>query len=494
MVEHSVELWSLYLRNLENERHEFALKQIKATEFYSQNSSVCSNYGGDEVALIAPKKIDWRGLITSFISEKSLVKEIVNSVKVFWIRDTDSERHITVSEQDLKGEFEIFLENNCGFEVEYSTVQFNKAFRQLTRQTPVIEKANLIKLSENELMFANGYLNLVSNKFYPLDGRKYFNKFSILTDYNSTAPNPDVFDAVLDDMFKGNKDSIQLAYQLIGALISPVSTLKRIYVFQGVSNGGKTRLANIIYQLLEGEGVYSFNTVSDITNDELVKQSYSFRLAYIKDCSRHKLKDKQVSYLKSYADGSRLKNSAVFKILVCTNYKIVTGDNNFLEPALKNRFVTLPFATVMDNSSEEVSNFEEFYFEKEKDGIIKKALQAFSEVLNSGGKFAVDYPINAVVEASSTEDDDDGDVEMAQLSVPNSKIKQVVENIFDFTEDCNLSAKEVFARLNESLPNEVKDPASMGRKLANIFRDDLQSKRSNECTFYNLTYKPLTNS
>ena len=330
MVTNSVELQNLYLKNIENERHQFALKQIKALEFYPQNSSAGANNEGDEVTL-TPKKIDWRELIKSFIAEKSLVKEIVNSVKVFWIRDTDSERHITVSEQDLKGEFDIFIESKCGFEVEYSTVQFNKAFRQLTRQTPVIEKADLIKLSENELMFANGYLNLVSNKFYPLDDRKYFNKFSILTDYNSTAPNPDVFDAVLDDMFKGNEDSIYLAC----ALISPVSTLKRIYVFQGVSNGGKTRLANVIYRLLNGEGIFTFNTVSDITTDELIKQSYSFRLAYIKDCSRQKLKDKQVSYLKSYADGGHLQNSATFKILICTNSPIVTGDNGFLAESLR---------------------------------------------------------------------------------------------------------------------------------------------------------------
>ena len=448
MVTNSVELQNLYLKNIENERHEWVLKQIKTLDFSPQNSSAGSNNEGYEVTL-TPKNIDWRELIKSFIAEKSLVKEIVNSVKVFWIRDTDSERHITVSEQELKGEFDIFIESKCGFEVEYSTVQFNKAFRQLTRQTPVIEKADLIKLSENELMFANGYLNLVSNKFYPLDDRKYFNKFSILTDYNSTAPNPDVFDAVLDDMFKGKEDSIYLAYQLIGALISPVSTLKRIYVFQGVSNGGKTRLANVIYRLLNGEGIFTFNTVSDITTDELIKQSYSFRLAYIKDCSRQKLKDKQVSYLKSYADGGHLQNSATFKILICTNSPIVTGDNGFLAESLRNRFVTLPFPVAMDNSSEEVANFEEYYFEKEKDGIIKKALEAFSEVLQSGGKFAVDYPINAVVEAISEEDDDDGDVEVAQLSVPNVKIKQVVEKIFDFTEDCNLSAKEVFARLNE---------------------------------------------
>ena len=479
MLENSMNLQNLYLTNIEKERHEFAIQQVKATAFYLQNSSIGSNGGGDEVALIAPKKIDWRELITSFITEKSLVKEIVNSGKNFWIRDTDSERHITISEQDLKGEFEIFI---------------------LTRQTPVIEKADLIKLSENELMFANGYLNLVSNRFYPMDGRKYFNKFSLLTDYNSTAPNPDVFDAVLADMFKDNKDSIHLAYQLIGALISPVSTLKRIYIFQGVSNGGKTRLANIIYRLLNGEGIFTFNTVSDITNDDLVKRSFSFRLAYIKDCSRHKLRDKQISYLKSFADGGRLQNSAVFKILICTNYPIMTDDNNFLEPALKNRFITLPFPAAMENSSEEVANFEEFYFEKEKDGIIKKALESFSEVLNSGGKFAVDYPINEIVEATSEiEMLDDEEICAIQQEVANvnikkaddsyDRIKQVINEKFVFTDECKMKAEEVFYYLSYCLPNDVKDKASLGRKLSTIFNGTLKSTRNSENTFYNLAYK-----
>ena len=184
MVEHSVDLQNLYLKNMENERHQFEIKRIKALDFSPQNSSAGANNGGDEVALIAPKKIDWRELITSFIIEKSLVKERFNSSQNFLIRDSDCNRHVVINVQDLQYEFNDFVDNQYGLEVDYSEIKLNKAFRQMLRQIPSVEKANLTKLSENELMFANGYLNLVINRFYPLDGRKYFNKFSLLTDYN----------------------------------------------------------------------------------------------------------------------------------------------------------------------------------------------------------------------------------------------------------------------------------------------------------------------
>ena len=498
MLEYSLDLQKKYYENLEKERTTATLNQLALDQKFALSATnVTKDANGN---LIKPVMIDWKKMITSFIAENGLVKEKFNSSQNFLIRDSDCNRHVVINVQDLKYEFNDFVDNQYGLEVDYSELKLNKAFRQMLRQIPSVEKADLIKLSENELMFANGYLNLVSNRFYPLDGRKYFNKFSLLTDYNSTAPNPDVFDAVLADMFKDNKDSIHLAYQLIGALISPVSTLKRIYIFQGVSNGGKTRLANIIYRLLNGEGIFTFNTVSDITNDDLVKRSFSFRLAYIKDCSRHKLRDKQISYLKSFADGGRLQNSAVFKILICTNYPIVTDDNNFLEPALKNRFITLPFPAAMENSSEEVANFEEFYFEKEKDGIIKKALESFSEVLNSGGKFAVDYPINEIVEATSEiEMLDDEEICAIQQEVANvnikkaddsyDRIKQVINEKFVFTDECKMKAEEVFYYLSYCLPNDVKDKASLGRKLSTIFNGTLKSTRNSENTFYNLAYK-----
>ena len=319
----------------------------------------------------------------------------------------------------------------------------------------------------------------------------------MLYGFDPKAPNPDAFDAVLYDMFDGNESLMALAYEMIGAMISPVSTLKRIYVFQGVSHGGKTRLSNILLRLIDENDVYSFNTVSDITNEEFVKKSHSCRLVYIKDCSRHKLKDKQISYLKSFADGGRLSNSAVFKILICTNYKIVTGDNDFLEPALKNRFQTLQFPKPMDNVDEKVMFFEEHFFEKEKAGIVKKALEAFHNVMVNGGRFSYDFPINECVEATNAEEQL-SEAEKARVEtelqqerkIAENKIEQVVNQLFVFTEDkCELSAKEVFQTLNHCLPDEIKDIASMGRKMSQSFKGKLKTNRTAAGIFYNLQYR-----
>jgi len=65
----------------------------------------------------------------------------------------------------------------------------------------------------------------------------------------------------------------------------------------------------------------------------------------------------------------------------------------------------------------------------------------------------------------------------------------VINKKFVLTDELNLTAKEVFYYLNCILPNDVKDPASLGRKLSKIFGDTLKTDRNSEDTFYNLAFK-----
>lgn len=484
--------------NLEAERHLFEKKRIEAQ--FKGNSSYSTS---SDCAVTMPngEKFNWNDLRRDFINEYVIVKDRVSSTVLTWIRERDSNRHIPTSDAELKNLFREFVEDKMGWEFEFSEKEFDRESKKLIRQIPMLSQSDVKKLAETVLAFENGYFDIIAKDFDPVRREnKVFNKFSILYGFNPKAPNPDAFDAVLYDMFDGNESLMALAYEMIGAMISPVSTLKRIYVFQGVSHGGKTRLSNILLRLIDENDVYSFNTVSDITNEEFVKKSHSCRLVYIKDCSRHKLKDKQISYLKSFADGGRLSNSAVFKILICTNYKIVTGDDDFLEPALKNRFQTLQFPKPMDNTDEKVMFFEEHFFEQEKAGIVKKALEAFHNVMVNGGRFSYDFPINECVEATNAEEQltkaEKSRVEtelQQERKVAENKIEQVVNKLFIFTgEKCELSAQEVFQTLNRCLPNEIKDSASMGRKMTQIFNGKFKTNRKSDGTFYNLQYRNAT--
>ena len=484
--------------NLEAERHLYETKSIEAQ--FKGNSSYSTS---SDCAVTMPngEKFNWNDLRRDFINEYVIVKDRVSSTVLTWIRERDSNRHIPTSDAELKNLFKEFVIDKMGWDFEFSEKEVDQESKKLIRQIPMLSQSDVKKLNETVLAFENGYFDIMKKGFQPIyRGGKFFNKFSMLYPFDENASNPDAFDAVLYDMFDGKECLIKLAYQIIGAIISPVSTLKRIYVFQGVSHGGKTRLSNIILRLIDENDVYSFNTVSDITNEEFVKKSHNCRLVYIKDCSRHKLKDKQISYLKSFADGGRLSNSAVFKILICTNYKIVTGDNGFLEPALKNRFQTLQFPKAMDNVDEKVIFFEEHFFEKEKAGIVKKALEAFHNVMVNGGRFSYDFPINECVEATNAEEQlteaEKARVEtelQQEHKIAESKLEQVVNKLFIFTgEKCELSAQEVFQTLNRCLPNEIKDSASMGRKMTQIFNGKFKTNRKSDGTFYNLQYRNAT--
>jgi len=388
-----------HCKNLEEERHKAAMTKIeldKRAALSSQN--IIQDKDGN---FIKPLQTDWRTLVNSFISQNMLVWERINGVKITWKKDSENNRHIAIDDDELKMDFIEFVEDQC--ENFYaSEAELNRAFKTLKYKIPPLKKSGLTMLDKNQLPFANGYLDIKSGTFTAMTADdRHFNRFAMPYAYDPLAKNPDAFDEMLADMFDNDEAKIHLAYQLIGAMISSVATLKKIYVFQGVSHGGKTRLANIIIRLIDEDEVHSSNTLSEITGNDFSKKTHNIRLTYIKDCSKRVLGESQAANLKSYADGGQLKNSVRFKILICTNHKITSGNNDFLDPSLRNRFVVLPFAKEMDNTSESVANFEDYYFSQERDGIVNKALAAFQEVLQSGGRFSQDYSINEIVEANS---------------------------------------------------------------------------------------------
>ena len=254
--------------------------------------------------------------------------------------------------------------------------------------------------------------------------------------------------------------------------------------------------------MLNEVDVYAFNTISDIVNEDIVRDARDCRLVYIKEATKNKLSAKQISYMKGFADGGHSKYAVAFKMLLCTNYKLLTGDNDFLEPALENRFAILPFPRPMENTAEKVKNYERSYFEGEKQGIVLKALRAFSRVLQNGGQFSVDYPINACIEQEAAP----ALLSAEELSRANSlranpprvaqdsKFDQLVELQLELTDKTNpaLTAEVLIQSLNACVPQVVQNVASLGRALKKHFGEALQTERINGETCYNLQFRSNT--
>lgn len=114
----------------------------------------------------------------------------------------------------------------------------------------------------------------------------------------------------------------QLIYEIIGAVLSNVTLLKKIFVFQGVSNGGKTRLMNIIANLLDETDVKFVGNISDVTSENFQKQLGNTHLICINDAANKQMGAVQVSCLKSFADGNIQRTGNVTKLILATNHKV----------------------------------------------------------------------------------------------------------------------------------------------------------------------------
>lgn len=482
--------------------------------FIAEKKALNENAAGSSCAINSitgqplelPSPVDYRKYIPEFIARLRLCKTRSTTNRTGWRYlkwDSESYRHRAITEKDIRFEFETFMLAEVGDGAMPASSRFELLFGLLLRDIPPLEQSQMRILGDHELPFPNGIYNIADEKFTPFtEATPYFATFAMLCRFESNAPNPDAFDAVLSDMFEGNPELMQLAYEFIGALLAPGATLKRIYVFQGVSEGGKTRLAEIILALLDEVDVYAFNTISEIVNDDLVRDARDCRLVYIKEATKNKLAGKQISYLKGFADGGHSRYAVAFKMLLCTNYKLLTGDNDFLEPALKNRFAVLPFPRKMLNTDESVKNFESKYFERERKGIVLKALRAFSRVLQNGGKFSVDYPVNAVVEihdnAQELTPEEQERVSMVlhnrQESALTSKIDVLLDKTIELIPEVNLDlpAKAIAEQLNSIVPGIVQDTASLGKVLRAHYGEHLIDKRTGAAgKCYNLRFRTL---
>ena len=181
-----------------------------------------------------------------------------------------------------------------------------------------------------------------------------------------------------------------------------------------------------------------------------------------------------------------------------TNYSIRTGENDVIEPALKNRLSVLPFPKAMTNSDPEVACFEDVFFETEKQAIILKALNAFFVVLHNNNQFKIIFEPNQWIYTENAHMPTSFDFEhMANAATDmfnndyNSTLTYVIKNLFETVNHINptMTVTNIRQFFEESFPGCAKNEAAIGRVLKNIFGENLKNSRINGNTCYNLTIK-----
>lgn len=445
---------------------------------------------------------------TKFVAEKHIVcenKRRDTDDVVIYMWNEKAHIYLKISQNRLRTELKSFwpenlVGSNATIEQLANTIRYKLA--------PALDDSELQIADGNQTFFPNGYFDIKSGNFCPCDTVEWFHNFCIPYDYDENASNPDNFDQILSQLFDGDETKIKLAYQIIGALISEVRSLKEIYVFQGVTNSGKTTLASIILKLLDKHERKKLNSVTEITDDALKKLSKSVRVVCIKDSGQEALKVNSVSYLKSYASGDFEEDEIYFTMLLQTNNPIYSDKSGNIEKALHDRFLVLPFAKDMktglgDTQVDPIQDFMDNHFEKEKRGIVKKALEALHEVMSSGKRFVHRFPLNECVGGTINVSRPERENTSKELSTGIDKMNELhklIETCFDVVDFANFQANPKECVKAQDLLEIVKKKLpvfgqasvnSLGKNLNGMRVADktIEKVESDGKTYYNLRQK-----
>lgn len=471
--------WHMNRLELEKRREERAIdlqflaeKQMLMENIQSQ--AVGSFYGESNEEFISDiKNLNIEGIVKEFINEKLLVKlrgQHFKNGRGFFIRNKELNRHEFVEDKELKYLLNEYIFDSFGIEEDIPQKNLDRAWMRLQSSIPALQISDFVKISASQIVFLDGMYDLNSGEFKFFNGTKIFNDVSILMNWSQTGEETPVFDALLADIFAEDEAKINLAYEFIGAMLSTVPTLKKIFILQGVSQAGKSRLARIICALFDEGEVVFLDKLSEINQEYVQKNLSNCRLIYIDEASDKKILPAQASSLKTIANGCRRA-----KILIGTNHALYTGDNGFIEPALLNRFAVLPFEKPMENTNPNVSAFEDVFFEKEKNAIVKKSLLRFQKML-SRGFFCKEFRVNEIITVEKTIDEKD-----EQLQKILFENYELVSEIIPET-----TAQSISTQVNLILPGVVKNNATLGKKLSEIYGNKLQSQHLSKGMAYNL--------
>ena len=445
-----------------------------------------------------PTFIDWKKLVDEFIKKYAIVtvKRRTKKDRVIMILNEDENRHVEISLKDLTDYYVLFIEDTYPDTVEIARKKKDRSMLHLKKHILKLEKSSLHRLEPHQVMFMNGFLDVKEFKFYSIsesERNQYYTTFSFDMDYREHFNKPKVFNLLLLDALNDDKDAVILAYQQIGAIFTPIPTLKKIFLFQGVSNAGKTRIGNIIAKCMPEDDTLVLNNLSELTKDKL--DSSPLRLILIKELSKNKLYAKQITTLKALSDGS--SDTAFTKILMSTNYPIYTDEGGTIEPALRNRLSTLPFPKPMKNSDPDVSCFEDVHFENEKLGIIIFALGYFSKVLNDNNKFYKEFKPNSWFDPeneqeTSTEEESQSNT---NHSAESTSVEDIIKKLFDLNnkENEEMTAECIMNAINDFPPMDqtrISRKEEVGKVLRKVFKEKLNPKRNKEGNMcYNLNWR-----
>lgn len=465
--------------------------------FAREKAEIVTTTGVNPFSPNEAAKIDFFNLEKDFIVTCHLVRVERDGDPEVYRWEENTYRYVAFSTLNaLEGYATSYVYKKCGPRADFSDTDVDKMVRRLRYETaPILGKPGAPKVSnEMQVFFPNGYYDLRAKCFCPMDTTRYFHLFCMPFPYKEQADEPSVFESICLKIFEGDDQKLKLAYQIIGAIISHVN-LKYVFVFQGEKHGGKTTLMKCIRGLFYSDEIKLVGSMREISDGKGFRTEKKVRLLTVDDAPNEKWNDNVVSYLKTRSSGASDESSARFKILLNTNYPITMKTADGRDSSIDTRIIVLPFIKDLKEAGDSDPQFIKDYFENqyeaERSGIVKKALEAFDEVLQNNETFSPQFLLNGAVSGSNN---------VGIVVAPEERenlLFRIVDENFDFVDNdqflaepkTGMLAKHVYNYINGEQPNLVSRPAELSKQLKNLFSDKFASREYADKTYFNLRLK-----
>lgn len=453
-------------------------------------------------------QIDYDALAKNFIQQNHLVKTELDGEFIVYHWDNESKRYIRFrSKETLTNVLNSYAYEVYGSGVDIVKTQLDSTVNKMLYSfiPKLSAELEFPKLSsEMQVFFKNGYYDFQQRNFVETDTSGYFHIFSLPFEYDASAKSPRIFDKMLTAMFDNDRVKKKLAYQIIGAILSNVP-LKYVFLLQGVSNGGKSTFAECIVRHFGEDEVKFLGVMDEVTESSVKSFKKYFKLLYIDEVPQSKWTKGTVSYIKSRSRGIGKLGFPDHKILLSTNYPILFPTVDGKDTSVENRIIVLPFGKDMkvaenaENLTEEerqefqdAKNFLDEHFELERQGIVKKALEAFQEVLEEDKNFITNFPLNECVIAQASSDNKNSVDKIRELQ---KFIETNFESV-DFEEfeknpvEKGITPDYLLDLVNEALPNLFGSKQALGKVLREVVidGDNVRYKDLSDKRYYNLRY------
>lgn len=257
------------------------------------------------------------------------------------------------------------------------------------------------ELPHHLLSLHNGVLNVQNRQLYT-HSPKHHTLYSVNGVFlTSIIPQCPHFDVFLNSITHDDQELIQRIWECIGYILSPDTSAKVFFLFQGVPNSGKSVLSTLISKLLSDDSVMTLD--AHVFSDKFSLADLRGKALCISpDLPSEPLNSKSVSKIKQLTGNdvvstdvkyqSRQSFRCTAKFILATNHPLLCKT---VDEAFYDRIVTIPFQYSVPREFQNRNQLDEIL--SEKDAIITKALNAYFYLVDNRYKFSGTYLPNEVV-------------------------------------------------------------------------------------------------